>query len=279
MKGMRLVVVGAVAGLLAGCTDPGTPQGDPEWPVEVTVLAMDADGWAPDRYVVLSDSPINLGAFASWYGRGADGEEFDEVTDEAPPGSAYLAVTGNTGCRVPEGIEMFRKGDDLRFVFVGGTDRQECARHVGPGAYLALPADAVDGVRTVNGEPLLDPAGPGTQVDFVPLGDSGLDPVAPAEFGTDALNVLRRALLTARPDHLEQLSAALDRPVPDEKRMFAFVVSGCAIEGAVLVLGPDHITADGLYQEVPVDCEVAAHYLVTFEVAADYVPEGATLSG
>jgi hypothetical protein len=60
--------------------------------------------------------------------------------------------------------------------------------------------------------------------------------------------------------------------------MFAFVVSGCAIEDAVLVLDPDHITVEGIYPKVPVDCEAASHYLATFEVDADDVPRGATLA-
>ncbi|MBB4909550.1 hypothetical protein [Actinophytocola algeriensis] len=274
MKRIRLVAAGAVACVLAGCTGPAEQQGAPAEPVEVTTLAMDADGWAPGRFAALSESPIHLGAFASWYGRGADGEDFDVVTDTAPPGSAYVAFTGNTGCRVPEGIEVHRDGDDLEVRFTGGTDQEECVRHIGAGVYFAVPEDAVDGVRTVNGDAPRDPAGPGAPVDFVPLGDSGLDPVPPAEFGTDALNVLRTALFTARPDHAEQLSAALDRAVPDGKRTFAFVLSGCAIEGAVLVLGPDHITADGVYPKVPVDCETASHYLATFEVDADDVPNG-----
>lgn len=276
VKRIGLVVAAAIAGVLTGCTESAEPNGDPRRPVEVTTLAMDADGWAPGRFAAVSDKPIHLGAFASWYGRGAD--SFEEVTDEAPPGSAYLAFASLTGCRVPEGVEVHRDGDDLEVRFVGGTEQDECVRHLGPGVYLAVPADAVDGVRTVNGDPLRAPAGPGELLDFVPLGDSGLDPVPPAEFGTDTFTGTRAALLTARPDHAEQLSAALDRPVPDGRRMFAFVVSGCAIESAVLVLGPDHITVDGVYPKMPVDCEAPSHYLATFAVDADDVPQGATLA-
>lgn len=279
MKRMGLVVVGALAGVLAGCGDPATPQGDPAQPVEVTVLAMDAGGWAPARYVVLSDSPIHLGAFASWYGRGADAEHFEETTDEAPPGSVYLAVTGNTGCRVPEGIKLFREGDELRFLFVGGADYEECARHVGPSAYLALPADAVEGVRTVNGEVPRDPAGPGKLVDNVPLGAGRFDPVPPAEFGTDALAALRAGVLAARPRHADEVTEALDRPVREDERVFAFVVQGCQVADAVLVLGPDHVTAEAVQPETRVNCEAPEYNLVTFTVAADDVPEGATLSG
>ncbi|GAB1511711.1 hypothetical protein [Actinophytocola sp. KF-1] len=265
--------------VLAGCAAPAAPRGDREQPVEVTVLAMDADGWAPGRFAALSDGPIDLTAFASWYGRGADGADFDEVTGEAPPGSAYLAVTGNTGCRVPEGVEVSRAGDDLRFLFVGGVDRAECVRHIGAAAYLAVPAGAVEGVRTVNGEPLLDPAGPGTLVDVVPLGTGRFDPVPPAEFGTAALGALRAGVLAARPGHAAEVTEALGMPVREGERAFAFVVEGCQVDDVVLVLGPDHVTAEPVDPEVVVTCEVPEHYLTTFTVAADDVPEGATLSG
>jgi hypothetical protein len=275
VKRIGLVVAGAVACVLAGCTGTAEPPGER---IDVTTLAMNAGGMATGSFAAISASPIHLGAFASWYGWGADDANFEEVAARAPDGSAYLAVTSQTGCREPEGVEVHRDGDDLAVRFVGGTEHETCERPVGPGAYLALPTGAADGVRTVNGKPLLDPAGPGEPVDFLPLGDSRLDPVMPAEFGTDALNVLRRELFAARPDHAEQLSAALDRPVPDGRRMFAFVVSGCAIESAVLVLGPDHITVDGVYPKMPVDCESASQYLATFEIDADDVPKGITLA-
>lgn len=274
VKRIGLVTSAAIACVLTGCTGTAEPPGER---IDVTTLAMNAGGMATGSFAAISESPIHLGAFASWYGFGTDGEHFEDVAERAPDGSAYLAVASQTGCREPEGVEITRDGDDLTVRFVGGTEHETCERPVGPGAYLALPAGAADGVRTVNGEPLLAPAGPGEPVDFVPLGDSRLDPVLPAEFRTDGLTVLRRALFAARPDHAEQLSAALDRPVPDGKRVFAFVVSGCAIESAVLVLGPDHITADGVYPKVPVDCGAAAHYLATFEIDADDVPKGMTL--
>lgn len=265
----------ALAGVLAGCAATG-PVSVPGDPVEVTMLAMAAGGSAPGRYAAVSEDPIHLGAFASWYGRGADGEDFAEVTDEAPPGSAYLAVTDTTGCRVPERVEVTRAGTDLVVRFTGGTDREECVRQVGPGAYLAVPAETVEGVRTVNGKPLLAPAGPGALVENVPLDVGRFDPVTPAEFGTAAADELRTAVIAARPNHAEEVTAALDWTVPPGKRMFAFVVSGCLVEDVVLVLGPDRITAATIRPEIPVDCDAAAYFLTTFVVAADDVPEGAT---
>ena len=273
MKGIGLVA--AIACMLTGCAEAAEPQGER---VEVTTLAMNAGGWAPGTFAAVSESPIHLGAFASWYGGGADGEDFAEVTDKAPPGSAYLAVTDNTGCRTPEDVQVSRNGDDLVVRFVGGADHDTCVRAVGPGAYLAVPAAAVEDVRTVNGKRLLDPAGPGTLVDNVALDAGRMDRVAPAEFGTEAATTLRDKVIAARPNNAEAVTTALGKPVPDGKRMFAFVVSGCIVEDAVLVLGPDDITAETIEPEVPVDCDAPAYFLTTFVVDTADVPKGITLA-
>ena len=273
MQGIRLVVAGVVACVLAGCSVSREAGSDE---VDATLLAMASGGWAPGTFASLSGSPIHLGAFASWYGWGS--EDFEETTNEAPAGSAYLAVTGSTGCRAPEGVEVSRVRDDLVVTFTGGVDHEECVRAVGPGAYLAVPADAVAGVRTVNGEPLLDPAGPGEVVDHVPLGTGRFDPVAPAEFGTGALATFRAGVLAARPEHAAEVTAALDRPVPDGQRGFAFVVKGCAVEDVVLVLDPDHLHPEAVEPATPVNCDAQESFLTTFVVETDRVPEGATPS-
>ncbi len=44
-----------------------------------------------------------------------------------PPGSAYVAFTDSTGCRVPEEIEVHRDGDDLEVVFTGDAERAACS--------------------------------------------------------------------------------------------------------------------------------------------------------
>jgi hypothetical protein len=271
--GIRLVAAGIVAFVLAGCSGPGRAGGDP---VNTTVLAMASGGWAPGTFAALSDSPIHLGAFTSWYGWGT--EDFEELTDEVPRGSMYLAVTASTGCRAPDGVEVSRNRDDLVVDFTGGVDHEECVRAVGPGAYLAVPADAVAGVRTVNGKPLLDPAGPGELVDHLPLDTGRFDPVTPAEFGTDALATFRAGVIAARPEHAAEVTAALERPVPEGKRGFAFIVEGCSVEDVVLVVGPDHIRAEAVDPETTVACEESEHFLSTFVVDTERVPEGATPS-
>lgn len=270
---MGLVVAVAVVCTLAGCTERTAPDGDP---IATTTLAMgSAGGWERDTIAALSTSPIHLGAFSSWYG---GDEEFDEVTGEAPDGSAYLVVTGRTGCRVPDGLAVSRKGSDLAVLFVGGTDHETCVQEVRPGAYVAVPADAVDGVRTVNGEALVSPAGPGELIDNVPLGAGAFDPVLPAERGTPELEDLRAGVLAARPEHAEAVTAALATQVPAGKRGFVFVVTGCVVDDVVLMVGPDGITAEPVEPEVPVNCDAPEYFLATFTIDADDVPKGITLT-
>ena len=76
---MAALVAVALVCVLAGCAEAGKPVGVPGERVEVTTLAMDAAGSAPGAYAAVSESPVHLGAFTSWYGRGADAEDFDEV--------------------------------------------------------------------------------------------------------------------------------------------------------------------------------------------------------
>lgn len=275
MQGIRFVVAGVVAFALVSCgVSREAGGGDEE--IDATLLAMAAGGWAPGTLAALSASPIHLGAFTSWYGWGD--EDFTETADEAPAGSAYLAVTARTGCRAPDGVEVSRAGDDLVVEFTGGVDHEECVRAVGPGAYLAVPADAVAEVRTVNGEPLLDPAGPGELVDLVPLDTGRFDPVGPAEFGTGELATFRAGVIAARPEHAAEVTAALEKPVPDGRRGFAFVVKGCDVKELVLVVGPDHIRADAVEPPTPVNCEETEFFLATFVIDTDRVPERATPS-
>lgn len=266
-------MTGIVALVLAGCTG-SREAGDDR--LDATVLAMAAGGWAPGGFAALSDSPIHPGAFSSWFGGG--NEDYDEVTNNVPAGSAYLAVTASTGCRVPEGVEVSRVRDDLVVHFTGGVDHEECARAVGPGAYLAVPADAVAGVRTVNGESLLDPAGPGELVDFVPLDAGRTDLVDAAEFGTDALATLRAEAIAARPEYTVEVTAALARTVPDGKRGFAFVVRGCPYENVVALVDRDHIRAEPVEPKPTVAGEMFDYCLATFFIDTDRVPKDATPS-
>lgn len=277
---MIVVTLGCVLSACARAV-PGAPDRDRGGEIRSTLLALDADGSAVGGHAAMSDEPVHLGAFAGWYGQGdSDNNSDDGDGDgEAPAGSTYVVVTGSTGCRVPAGVEVSRAGADLVVRFAGGVDRPECVRPIGPLAYLAVPGDAVAGVRTVNGERPLDAAGPGLLVDFVSLGGRALAPVTPAELGTAAAVALRDRLVAASPEHAAEVTTALSRPVADGRRAFAFVPQGCVATGAVLLVGQDRITADLIEPEVPVACDAPASFVATFVVDAGRVPESATLGG
>jgi hypothetical protein len=71
------------------------------------------------------------------------------VESKAEPGLRYVAVMGETGCRLPTYVELRRVGDDLEVRFLGGEDHDECYRPYTPFAQFAVPAEEVDGVSGV----------------------------------------------------------------------------------------------------------------------------------
>jgi hypothetical protein len=234
------------------------------------VLAFEPGGSAPRDLAAISETPIRLDAFAGWYG-GA--ESIEKVPDPQPdrPGTTYVAVTEMTGCRAPESVRVSRAGSDLWVDFVGGTDHEECVRAVGPIAYLAVPAEELRGVRTVNCTAPVAAAGPGRLTDFVPLGTAPLGRAA-AELGdTDAL---RARLAAAGVPVAGDVAAALDQPVGASERGFAFVLTGCEETSAVLLASPGRIAAD-LVRDEAVGCAQANYFLATFTVAVADLPEGA----
>ena len=136
----------------------------------------------------------------------------------------------------------------------------------------ALRTDQVRDVATVNGETPLAAAGPGEPVDFVPLGTGDFDDIAPAELGVGAAQAM-----AVRLGGSEDALAALGQPVPDGRRGFAFVRSGCAETGAVLLVSHETITAE-LTGGEDTNCDAPAYFLLTFTIARDDVPPAAELS-
>lgn len=179
---------------------------------------------------------------------------------------------------VPTDVVVSRTGADLTVEFVGGEDRPECARAVGPAAYLAVPSDALAGVRTVNGVAPLAPEGPGELLDLVPLGAIQLDPVPPVELGTPEVTAMRDTLRTANAGAPDEVATALERQTEPGRRAFGFVLTGCAETDAVLLLDQDHVTAE-LVGAQDIDCDAPAHFLATFAVDAELVPASAVLAG
>lgn len=264
---MRLLGVFALL-VLAGCGtgDPSAPRpGTDVLPAEV--LAFDSGGSANEDVVEIGDEPILWPALSRGWDR----------RDEPPvdaPGMTYLAVSTVTGCRAPEDVRVTRTGPTMTVEFTGGTESQTCARAFGPSALLALRTADVEGVRSVNGLTPAAPTGGGVPTAFVPLG-AGLDLEESGQ--TLGLDPLYAELQAAGANNLPAAKGALDALVDDDSVGLAFVVSGCAETGAVLVPGMPYTTrltgGDGT------NCDAPAYFLVTFEVPAAYLTEGAVPGG
>src|SRR5689334_4382776 len=96
---MRALVL-LTASVLTACGSANGPASPPSGEtVPAEVVFFDPGGSAPGQLGAVSDHPIDVGAFAGWYG-GAGAPPSDEIA--AKPGTTYVMVTGSTGCRAPE---------------------------------------------------------------------------------------------------------------------------------------------------------------------------------
>ncbi|HEY7595044.1 MAG TPA: hypothetical protein VH969_17965 [Actinophytocola sp.] len=275
---MRTTALAVAVLLLAtACGQPragSTPRPEAER-LRAEVIAFEPQGSAPKRFGAISEDPVRLDAFAGWFGGSGSLQQAPEER-RAEPGTTYVAATDSTGCRVPESVEVTRAGTDLRVRFLGGTDHPECVRAVGPLVHVAVPAEDVRGVRTVNGQAPVAAAGPGRLADFVELGTVRLSPAA-AELGdAEAMGRLRARLAGGGVDLSGATGSALTRTVPAGQRGFAFLLAGCQETSAVLLLSHGKIAAD-LTGGDEVRCIAPAYFLATFTVPDDLVPKGAVL--
>lgn len=273
-----MVVLALVA---AACGGKDVPQ--PGGSIESTAVVFAADASAPADMAAVADEPIDLRALAGWYAVGRTARLWDDDgrlrgIEPGPlkgePGKAYVVATAGTGCRLTTGTEVSRDGTDLRVRFTGGTDHPECVRAYQAVAQVAVPAAAIDGIRTVNAKSLLGPAGPGRLTAFVPLGSLRGRPETPAAElpATRLYDVLR----TASALNLDKAKVALDARPAQGQRSFAFVLSGCANSGAVLLVSPKLVTA-ALTGEREAVCDAAAYYLAVFTIDSDRVPQEAVV--
>lgn len=278
MKALLLVLL---AVLTTGC---GETVNDPSGQsLDAKVVTFGADVSVPTDLAAVSSRAIDLRALAGWYAVGRAGHLWQDdgnlrAVDAGPiasePGKAYVAATAVTGCRLTTSAQLRRVGTKLEVRFTGGTDRPECVRAYQAVVQFAVPADAVDGVRTVNGKPLLEPDGPGRSTAFIPLGGLRVRPETPAaELPADRLyDVLK----TGSALNLDKAKAALQNRPGAGKRSFAFVLTGCANSGAVLLVSPKLVTA-ALTGEREAVCDAANYYLAVFEIDSDRVPTDAVV--
>lgn len=289
--GLLLVPLLSAAALLSACDSPVDSCGgnavrvaacsmSPEWTdMRATVLAFEGD--AEPVPGSIGTAPIDAEALRGWNPVTAGGAyPPDEAIVPVPAasgsasGKAYVAASGNTGCRVATDATLLRAGDELRVEFTGGVDRPECVRAYTAYAQFEVDASAIAGARVVNGTPAVLPEGPGrleALVDLTGLGPQGFAPV----HLKDGAEELRRALLAAGAPDTDALRDALAVDVPAGRTGMAFVLNGCDEKSAVLLISPEKITAR--LTGGTADCESRVPLLAVFTADDRTLPPGAPL--
>ncbi|GIG71323.1 hypothetical protein [Phytomonospora endophytica] len=295
-RAIVLVPLLFAAGLLAAC-DAGTPPCGAsgavntlscEPPAERKVNAEVAE-FVPDTAegpfpAARDDVPIDVALLRGWNtgSSGGDTEPRDPATAftmEDTPAVDYVAVSANTGCRLAEGAELYLRGSDLRVRFTGGLDRPECARSYTAYAQFAVPATEIAAVSTIEGEDPANTAGPGTLTDFVAIGvlDGDTGGLAPVRLGDGRGAELYEELIAAGAGESPKLREALRDESPDGTTAVAFVLSGCAEDGAKLVVTPAVVSAE-LTGGERTACESESWFAATFAVGNAYLPGDARLA-
>ncbi|SDU27447.1 hypothetical protein [Amycolatopsis keratiniphila] len=112
---------------------------------------------------------------------------------------------------------------------------------------------------------------------FVELGSAPL-PAGPksAELGTPDGQEFQRALERAQTSNRDEVRAALSFAPTADRRAFAFVLPGCAEDGAELTIERDTLTAK-LTGGENVNCATANYFLTVFSVDRGSIPAAPTL--
>ncbi|MGW4832824.1 hypothetical protein ACWEOG_34890 [Amycolatopsis japonica] len=112
---------------------------------------------------------------------------------------------------------------------------------------------------------------------FVKLGSAPRpEGLKPAELGTAEGQEFQRVLERVKLAKPDEARAALSFAPPADRRAFAFVVPGCAEDGAELTVERDTLTAK-LTGGENVNCATANYFLTVFSVDRDSIPAAPTL--
>ncbi|MFE6614242.1 hypothetical protein [Amycolatopsis sp. NPDC057786] len=113
---------------------------------------------------------------------------------------------------------------------------------------------------------------------FTSLGSArGLAGLAPTELGTADTPGFVRTLERAKMSNPDEVRAALAFAPPADRRGFAFVMPGCAEDGAELTIEGDTLAAN-LTGGENVNCATANYFLAVFSVERDAIPATPKLS-
>ncbi|GLZ79848.1 hypothetical protein Afil01_46550 [Actinorhabdospora filicis] len=261
----------AITGLAC---EPPAGTGDPVAGQRVVAFEPEGSVAVPGTF---SDAPVDPDVVRGWLaaksGAGISEPRAPKPATPAEEGMAYVAVSRTTGCQKTDKAELRRQGDELISVFTGtGSVPGECVRAYTAYAQFAVPKASVTGVKKIDGQPVVDAAGPGKQIAFVPI--AGLDETrfAPVFLRDDKAKSLREEFVAHGASESDVV--VLDEPTPAGKERVAYLLDGCAEKKARLLVSPTVLQAE-LVRDTTIDCDGNVRFLVVFELDAKDVPQGA----
>lgn len=269
-----------LAGSLSGCGRPSAvaSPGPTGAPVDAEVVAFTlVDAERP--FATVLDDKNDVLAYTSRL-TSVDASLATDVKDKLASydlaGRALLVFHAGIGCDTAGGVELRRSGDDFAIRYLDVTEHEECVVQKSTVAIFGVDrAELPDSPRLQGAPPA--PAGVGTLIGFQQFGRNGLR-VPDVEATEVSQPDQAERFLAQFPDGFPKLAADIDGARRAAgTRVFAFPVSGCRNDGAVLVVEPEQLSAVPTGGE-NVRCVMAEHYIAVFAVDADDVPVEARIA-
>jgi hypothetical protein len=189
---------------------------------------------------------------------------------------ALLVFHAGIGCDTAGGVELRRSGDDFTIRYLDVTEREECVVQKSTVAVFGIDRGELPANPKLQGR-TPDPAAAGELIGF-------------QQFNPNELPLPEvTASEISQPDQVERFLAQFPSGFPKlaadirgegraaGTRVFAFPVSGCRNDGAVLVVEPEQLSAVPTGGE-NVRCVMAEHYIAVFSIDADDVPVEARIA-
>lgn len=280
-RGLTTVVgLTAATGLLLGCSS-GTEEQPAGEELAAQVVMLENDPALPLSPPAIATSPIDPVVVAGWIAAdiGGDGEPRDPNGVELPEPQAdksYVFAAMGTSCLPAEDASLWRDGDDLRVVLDIPDDEVDCVVPNHAQVQFTVDSDLIAGVTTVNGDTIVDPAGPGEPIAEVMVGElfddwTELVAVTPVEITETGGGepILTALVETGEAENLDDVEGVLTEPVPDGMRRFAFLLRGCPGDSTILVVAPSVVSAERVGPGVSGCSEAEQFSLNVFDVPTD----------
>ncbi|GAB3431557.1 hypothetical protein [Flindersiella endophytica] len=269
-----------LAGSLSGCGRPSAnaSPGPTGAPVDAEVVAFKLVGGTKPYATVLDDKNDVL-AYTSrltFSDESLATDLRDKLETYDLGGKALLVFHAGIGCDTASGVELRRSGDDFAIRYLDVTEHEECVAQKSTVAVFGIDrADLPANPKLQGDSP--DPAALGELVGFQQFGKNGLR--VPEVDATEISQPDQAERFLAQfPDGFPKLAADVHGAGRTAgTRMFAFPVSGCRNDGAVLVVEPEQLSAVPTGGE-NVRCVMAEHYIAVFSIDADDVPVDARIT-